>query len=418
MNSAAERGRLYRRTLWVLVLAQVLAGAGLAAGVTVGALLAEDMLGGTGFSGVPIALFAVGSATAALLIGVVSQSRGRRLGLVAGYGIGAVGGGLVVVAAAIDSVPLLLVALLVYGAGTAAGLQARYAGTDLAPPDHRARAVSTVLVATTIGAVGGPLVAAATGRWAESVGLPELSGPFVLAAIAYAAASVALLILMRPDPLLAAREMEPVEEMPAVESPEGTEVTRAAVTGTRGIVIASAAMVATQIAMVAVMTMTPIHMRDHGHGLGAAGAVIAVHVAFMFLPSPLTGWLTDRLGRMPILAAAGVTLLLAGIVAGTAPADSVFILGIGLALLGLGWNFGLVAGSALLTDSVPADRRAKAQGSVDLGVALAGAGAALTGGIVVAGTDYATLAIASGMLALLLLPLMVVVARGRPSSAR
>lgn len=117
--SSLERARVQRRTLTVVVLAQVLGGAGLAAGVTVGALLAQQMLGSDGFAGVPTALFTVGSALAAHLVGQVSQRAGRRVGLGFGFLAGGLGAAGVVIAAAIDSVPLLFIALFVYGAGTA-----------------------------------------------------------------------------------------------------------------------------------------------------------------------------------------------------------------------------------------------------------------------------------------------------------
>ncbi len=133
-------------------------------------------------------------------------------------------------------------------------------------------------------------------------------------------------------------------------------------------------MVLTQIVMVAIMTMTPVHMHDHGHGTEAAGMVIAVHVAAMYLPSPLTGRLVDRVGRTTMAAASGVTLLAAGLLAASAPDDSVVLLALALALLGLGWNFGLVSGSAIITDAVPLETRARTQGQVDVSIAIAGAG--------------------------------------------
>src|SRR5687768_8410503 len=174
---------------------QVFSGAGLAAGVTVGALLAADMLGTTSLSGLPTALFTFGSAGAALVVGRLSQRLGRRVGLTAGYAAGALGGAGVVLAAALDNVPLLMVALLVYGAGTATNLQARYAGADLVTPQRRGRAVSSVLVATTLGAVAGPNLVTATGRAAQHYGIPALAGPFALAALAYGVAAVILYLL-------------------------------------------------------------------------------------------------------------------------------------------------------------------------------------------------------------------------------
>jgi MFS family permease len=395
-----DAATVYRRTLRVLLVSQVLAGAGLAAGVTVGALLAEDMLDSTGSAGVPAALFTLGSAAAATGVGRLSQRSGRRPGLALGYAVGAVGGAGVVLAAAVDSVLLLFASFVLYGSGVATNLQARYAGADLAAPEQRGRAVSTVLVATTLGAVVGPNLVEPMGAVADAIGVRELAGPFLLASVAYALAAVAVTVLLRPDPLLTARDLHR-DAGPA--APAGP--TRNAAATVR---LAASAMVLTQVVMVAVMTMTPIHMRDHGHSVGAAGLVISIHVAAMFLPSPLTGQLVDRIGRRPMLVAAGVTLLAAGVLAALAPPESMALLTLALALLGLGWNFGLVGGTALVTDAVPLAERARTQGSVDLAVALSGAAGGLGSGFVVAGTSYAALSLAGGLLALLLIPALIV----------
>jgi MFS family permease len=406
---ASEREALYRRTIRVLLLSQLLAGAGLAAGIVVGALLAEDMLGTESAAGLPAALFTLGSAAAAVLVGRLSQRAGRRPGLAAGYLVGAIGGAGIVAAATIDSVPLLFVSLVLYGSGTATNLQARYAGGDLVDASRRGRAVSAVLVATTAGAVLGPNLVEATGAVAEDLGTRALAGPFMLATLAYGLAAVVVALLLRPDPLLAARAWAARAQQDGQEDAGARR--DADNRAPRDAGLAATAMVLTQIVMVAVMTMTPIHMRDHGHGLGATGLVISLHVAAMFLPSPLTGVLVDRIGRRPLLAAGALTLLTAGLVAAAAPADSVTVLAVALVLLGLGWNLGLVAGTALLTDATPLARRARTQGSVDLAVALAGATGGLSSGFVVAGTSFAVLSLAGGLLALALLPLLLATRR-------
>lgn len=391
-----DRVQLQRRTLRVLVAAQLCSGAGLAAGIVAGALLAEEMLGSTSGAGLPTALFTLGAALSAILIGQISQVRGRRVGLAAGYFVGAIGAAAIVVAAAIDSVALLLPALFVYGAGTVTSFQARYAGADLADPDARGRAVSVVLVATTFGAVAGPLLTEVTGEFAESVGVIALAGPFMLATLAYLLASATLWVFLRPDPLLTARDLERADATGVGGGEVDWPVVRVAVS----------VMVVTQLVMVAIMTMTPIHMRDHDHSLTATGAVIALHVAAMFLPSPITGNLVDKVGRRPMIAASGITLLAAGVLAAIAPADSMALLALALILLGLGWNFGLVAGTALLTDATPLSRRATVQGRADLLVSLSGAGGGLGSGFVVAGSSYATLSLVGATFAALMLPLM------------
>lgn len=395
----AERAALQRRVLRVVVVSQVLGGAGLAAGITVGALLAEDMLGTDGAAGVPTALFTLGSALSAYLVGLLTQRRGRRVGLGAGFAAGGAGALGVVLAGALDQVPLLFVSLFVYGAGTATNLQARYAGTDLALPAERGTAVSTALVSTTLGAVAGPNLVGPLGGLAEALGLPPLTGPFLLAGVAFLAAGAWLATQLRPDPFLVARAIAERAERVAVVV-EGRP-------HRSGLVVAATVMVLTQVAMVAIMTMTPVHMRDHDHGLPAVGLVIGLHVAAMFLPSLVTGPLVDRVGRIPMAISSGVILLLAGLTAAYAPADSLAMLVLALVLLGLGWNVGLIAGTTLVVDSTTPAERPRVQGTFDILVALGGAGGGAVSGLVVAGSSYATLSLAGGVLSLLLVPVVL-----------
>lgn len=385
-----------KRILTVLLISQVLSGVGLAAGVTVGALLAQDMLHSTSLAGLPSALLTAGSALAAVTIGRISQHGGRRPGLAAGYLAGALGGAGVIAAAALGSPALLFIALFLYGAGTAANLQARYAGADVAPPQRRARAVSTVLVATTLGGVLGPNLTAPAGHLAAALGLPPLTGLFLVSSIAFALAAVTLLAWLRPDPLLLARTLpaEPQSATPEIGSGRSGP----------GLPLGILVMVLSQLVMVAVMTMTPIHMHAHGHGTAASGLVIALHIGAMYLPSPLSGWLVDRYGSTTIAIAAAFTLLASGVIAAAAPGDSVALLALALILLGVGWNLGLVSGTAIITDAVPLATRAKTQGIVDVGIAIAGATGGMASGIMVAATSYPILAITGGVLALAVIP--------------
>ncbi|WP_438489272.1 MFS transporter [Streptomyces sp. S186] len=403
------KGAAPRRPLAVLVFSQVLSGAGLAAGITVGALLAEDMLGSTGPAGVPSALFTAGSALGAAGIGRFSQRRSRRSGLVLGYGAGVLGSLGVVAAAALDSVLLLFPSLLVYGAGTATSLMARYAGADLVPPDRRGRAVSTVLCATTLGAVAGPNLVTVTGDLATAWGVPRLAGPFLLAAAAFGAAAAVLVCRLRPEPPPADRSAggPPDERAAGAAAGPGTAAVRR-----RGLAAGAAVMVLTQLAMIALMTMTPVHLRAHGHATQATGLVIALHVGAMFLPSPLTGRWVDRAGPHRVAVASGVTLSAAGLLAALAPPHSVAALAAALLLLGLGWNFGLVSGTTLVTAALPPARRAASQGLADVGIALAGATGGMASGAVVAAGGFPVLALVCGALAAVVVPVAVLAARG------
>ncbi|WP_232695950.1 MFS transporter [Brevibacillus daliensis] len=405
IDSPEKQQKLYRRTLIIVVISQIFGGAGLAAGVTVGALLAQDMLGADSYAGLPAALLTLGSAGAALLIGRLSQRYSRRFGLATGFlagGIGAIG---VVVSAATNNILLLFASLLIYGAGTATNLQARYAGTDLATSTQRATAISIAMVSTTFGAVAGPNLVGVMGQFAMSVGVPALSGPFILAAAAYILAGLVLLVLLRPDPLVIAKalaEMQKTNE----SNLSDTNFKKLAI-NKRGIVVGATVMVLTQIVMVAIMTMTPVHMGHHGYGLNEIGLVIGIHIGAMYLPSLLTGLLADKIGRTAMAIASGATLLAAGVVAAVAPTDSMLVLITALALLGLGWNFGLISGTALIVDSTHPSTRAKTQGTVDVLVALAGASGGALSGMVVAHSSYATLSLAGGILSLLLIPTVI-----------
>ncbi|GAB6987575.1 MFS transporter [Nocardioides pyridinolyticus] len=397
---------LYRRSLTVVVISQVFGGAGLAAGVIVGALLAQDMLGGDGAAGLPAALFTLGSALAAFTVGRVSQQSGRRLGLAGGFIVGALGAAGIVLAAVLDNPVLFFIALLVYGSGTATNLQARYAGTDLAPPRSRGTAVSIAMVSTTLGAVAGPNSVDALGDLAETLGIPALAGPFLLAAVAYGIAGVILFVFLRPDPLITARQIAHDRLVAAASAPDSADVDSIEpVVGSPGAVALGATiMVLSQIAMVAIMTMTPVHMRHHDHSLGDVGFVIGMHIGAMFLPSLVTGRLVDRIGRVPMAIASAITLLAAGLVAAFAPGDSMRLLTLALVLLGLGWNFGLISGTALIVDATTLETRAKTQGAVDVLIAIAGAGGGAMSGVIVGLSSYATLALAGGFLAVLLIP--------------
>ncbi|MGD8191506.1 MFS transporter [Brevibacillus ginsengisoli] len=404
VDSPDLQSKVYKRTLLIVILSQMFGGAGLAAGVTVGALLAKDMLGTDSLAGVPAALLTLGSAVAALIVGRISQRYGRRSGLAIGFltgGIGAIG---VVFAAVSHSITLLFASLLIYGAGTSTNLQARYAGTDLAKPTQRATAVSIAMVSTTFGAVAGPNLVSVMGQFATSIGVPALAGPFILAAAAFILAGLVFWIFLRPDPYVIAKAIAEAE----VDQGTHSDMPRSTPTmNNRGIIVGAAVMVLTQIVMVAIMTMTPVHMRHHGHSLSEVGLVIGIHIGAMFLPSLVTGILVDKVGRMPMSVASGGILLAACIVAAIAPADSTGVLIIALALLGLGWNFGLISGTAILIDSTDPASRAKTQGTIDVLIALAGASGGALSGVVVANSSYGMLSLGGGILSLLLIPVVI-----------
>jgi len=413
IDSPEKQRQLYEKTLRIVILSQIFGGAGLSAGITVGALLAQDMLGTESAAGIPVALLTLGSAGAALLIGRLSQHFGRRAGLAAGFltgGLGAIG---VIIAALTNSVVLLFASLLIYGAGTAANLQARYAGTDLATAKQRATAVSMAMVSTTFGAVAGPNLVDVMGEFAHSIGVPTLAGPFILAAAAFILAGLVLLIFLRPDPLVVSTAiMNAQEENGAVQAEPNLQ---SSTINKRGIVVGATVMVLTQFVMAAIMTMTPIHMGHHGHGLREVGLVIGFHIGAMYFPSPLTGLLVDKVGRTFMAVASGTTLLASGMLAAFAPGDTMVPLIFALVLLGVGWNFGLISGTALIVDATHPSIRAKTQGSIDVLLALSGASGGALSGMVVAHSSYQVLSFTGAILSLFLIP-VVAWSRKTPSN--
>ncbi|MDT7579836.1 MAG: hypothetical protein QOK35_1100 [Pseudonocardiales bacterium] len=405
-----------RRTVGVLSGSVALAGLGVTVGVTVGGLLARDVAGTDSASGLGQTMGVLGAAVIAVPLARISDRAGRRAGLLAGYAVAVVGAVVVVAAAALSSLPLLLVGLFGFGAATACGLQARYAAADLAVPERRGRDLSLVVWATTVGSVLGPNLAGPGDDLGRSLGLPGLGGVFAVSALVFGLVALAVGTLLRPDPLLLARRLGSGESGGRRRGGTGSAV-RGVWASTDGRLGLTSVVVSHSV-MVGVMVMTPVHM---GHAGGPAGATlriiglaISVHVAGMYLFSPVVGWLADRAGRRAVVAIGGALLLAAAVLAGTAPPGAAVQLGTGLLLLGLGWSCGLIAGSTLVTESVAANLRPTAQGGTDL---LMGMGAALAG--VVGGPLLALggFGLVSAISAALLLPLAVVWLSGlRPAA--
>ncbi|MEV7843129.1 MFS transporter [Streptomyces cyaneofuscatus] len=397
----------------MLVISQILGGLGVAIGIALAPMLATEVTGSEALSGLAPTASVAGTALLSLPLAALMTSRGRRPGLVLAYLIGALGGALVVLGTMARSFPLLLLGMAAFGAGSSANLQARFAAADLVGPERRGRAISTVVWATTIGSVVGPNIAAPAGRLFRGSPVPETAGPYLWSAVAFLAAGVTVAVLLRPDPLLTARALAP-------RSPqgEGKRSLRAGVAAVRESPMAKLALgtvTVSHTAMVSIMVMTPVHLGGHGAGLQLIGLVISGHIAGMYAFSPVMGWLADRFGRLSVIGLAVGLLSCAALLAGTAgPRHGQTALG--LFVLGLGWSAGMIAGSALLTDSVPQDARAAVQGLSDLTMnAAAGIGGA-TAGVIVAQWGYGPL---NAIGAALLLPVAALALRRsmKPSAA-
>jgi MFS family permease len=406
VDPVADTAAVQRRIVAVLVVTQVLAGIGTATAIAVSSLVAARLSGSELIGGAALTSMAVGAAAASALLARVATRRGRRPALTVGYLIAALGSLAAVFGAAGAGWVVLMVGLMLHGAGTAAGLAARFAATDLATSQRRARSLATVVWATTIGAVAGPNLGGPTEYLAGATGLIPSTGPFLLCTAMFALAAALIWVGLRPDPLLLARQIAGAARTAPV--PRLHELL-AAVRAAPLAALALSGIVLSHLLMVGLMSMTPVHMDHGGATLQLVGLVISLHVAGMFALSPVFGLLADRLGRLPVLGVGAVLLVVAGGLSASAGGHDAVRLSVALAALGLGWSAALVAGSTLLTESVAAPVRPGVQGMADVAMNVSGAIGGVLAGLTVAGASYALLGVAIAVLAGPYLVLVLVV---------
>jgi MFS family permease len=412
-------------SLAVLIVNQLLAGVGVATGMALAAILTADLTGVLAMGGLAQSSSVLGAAIVAVPLARLAVRSGRNVALATGYGLACLGAILVIVAASSGTALLVFLGLAAFGAGAAAGLQARFAATEVAAPGFEARAMSLVLWATTIGSVAGPLLSQSGDALGQSLGLPPLVGPFVFSAVAFALSTLVVGTLLRvpkaghlavdsesatdapPEPLPVALADPAAASDPAAVSdhaaapdpaaasdrpaaPVATAATkrvgswhalRTAVREPRALV-AILAIVCSQTVMVCVMVMTPVHMTEHGLSLSLVGVVLSIHILGMYGASPIMGWLSDRIGSTRVIGIGAAILVTATVIGILAPADDVLLLPLALGLLGLGWSASIIGGSTLLTTSVDERLRVPLQGATDAAMNLAAAGAAAISGVV------------------------------------
>ena len=388
-----------RRTLNVLRLAVVPGQAAIAGTVAVVTLLASDMLGNDRLAGLGGAAFTLGAAVISIPLSAFMRRRGRRPGLVIALTAGAIGAAIAATGGQLRWFPLFVLGMFVFGSAQAATLQSRYVAADLAHEFDRARAIGAIVWIGTLGAVFGPVFTPLENDFGEWLGLDEFIGPYLFAGALVLLGAIAYAVLLRPDPLVLVGGTDPNAERtrPLEQVRRSFGVIRSSPGAMLGIV----AMAGSQAAMVGVMTMTPPHMKDHAQG-DLSALVIAVHILGMYGLAPLVGRYVDRVGAVRAIELGAVVLgtgTIAAVVAGYVPA----MIFIGLFLLGLGWNIGLIGGTTLLTASVPQASRVEAQGTGDLTLSLCGAMAALGSGFVKEAAGYHILANLATVLAAALL---------------
>ena len=382
--SAGDLASIQRRTLRTLTLGQVVGAAALSSAVTVGAFVVQEILGDkTPWGGIATATATTGTAVMSQVLSRRMMRRGRRPGLQAGYALATVGALTAALGAEHASLPLFLVGLFLFGNGQASNLLARYAATDLAAPEERGRAMSRIVFASTFGAVFAPLlIGPAEHAGEEWFGLHKYTGPWLLSAVVLFLAFVNISVRLRPDPLVVAGGLRGKGDAKLPSIPEALGVVVATMRGR----LALSSMVVSQVAMVAVMTMTPVHMKLHGHE-GISQYVVSLHVAGMYAFSPFVGRWADRRGTLSAVRV-GAGILVAATVLSAISGESALVLFPALWLLGIGWNFGLIGGSSMLLESVPADRRVTVQGSADLMMSFCGGMAGLSSGFIRRAVGY------------------------------
>ena len=389
--------KLARKITWVLFANQSLASAGFIAAATLNSIIGARLGGSASFAGVPSAVYLVGAAFAASAWGYIMDRIGRRNGMVAGLIIGVIGNGLVLFAIGISSFILFLIGMVLMGITNAAVVLGRFAAAEVNPPERRGAAISNVVLGGTFGAIVGPLLVGPMGNLVRSFGMDELAGAYLATLILFVISSIVVFVGLRPDPRDLGKQVAAEYPDSALNASTGEARPIFEILRQPAALVAVSAMALGQVVMVAIMVITSLHMRDHQHNLRDISAVISSHTFGMFAFSVLSGRLSDRWGRGPVILTGAATLLLACITAPLSP--DVFPLAVALFLLGLGWNFCFVGGSALLSDQLSPVERSRTQGMNDLLVGLASATGSLGSGIVFAASNYTIIAIVAGVVA-------------------
>jgi len=373
--------------LATLFAAQACGSTGHSIGMAVGGIMAASITGTNAWSGVPVAVGALGAALASWPLSRLMGRFGRRPGLALGYGIAVVGSLLGIAGVFTGHFVLFLVGMTLFGISNTSNLLARYAAADITPAAQRGRAMGLIVWGSTVGSIVGPNLMSPAVSAGALLGLSPVASAFLISVAGYALAAILVEVLLRPDPLTIARRLETAA---AGARPEPARRFGAIVQDVR-VRLAFGTLMAGQLVMIGTTSTSPVYLHDHGHHVGTIGLAVAMHLGGMYVASPLSGWLSDRFGRGVMIAMGGLVLLLAMAIAGLAPGRDSALVMVGLALNGVGWNFAFVAGSALLTDALSPNERASIQGLADLVMGLLGALGSALGGMVLGAWGFGVL---------------------------
>lgn len=404
LTSPPERSRLLGTLLW----AQIFGSTGHSLSLAVGSIVAADITGTNTWSGLPVATGALGAALASLPLSRLMGRFGRRPGLTLGYGLAVLGSGLAMAGVVARSFPLLLLGMALFGIGNTSNLLARFAAADVSSADQRGRAIGLIVGGGTVGSILGPNLVAPAGRVGDLLGVSGPASAFVISIGGFGLAALLTELLLRPDPLTVARRLDggsTLSRTVSSRSVPGVQAVRAILRRPR-VRIAFGALMTSQLVMIGTTSTAAVYLHDHGHQVGTIGMAVALHLAGMYAASPFTGWLCDRVGRLAVILSGGLLLIGAVIFAALAPGSDGLLVAAALFMNGLGWNFGFVAGSALLTDALAPDERTTMQGFGDLAAGLMGALGSTAGGIILQAWGFVALNAAGA--ALVLGPLLIV----------
>jgi MFS family permease len=393
-----------KRLLYILFITQSLFSAAQIAIFALLAIVATRLSGTESAAGLPSSTLIFSQAFAAFPIALVMGRYGRRLGLTVGYTLAALGGLVGVIAILQGLFPLLVLSAMLLGMGRASSEQSRFAAGEMFPEAARARMIGRIVFAGTVGAVAGPLIVSPSSRLSGTLGLDGDIGPWAAAFGLCTLAALITLFFLRPDPMSIAREITANEDAarPVESHQPARPLSRLLMLPT--VQLAVLAMLISQTVMVVLMVMTPLHMDHLHHTRDSISLVISAHTLGMFGLSALTGYLIDRFGRIPMLVAGSLILMISALLAPVS--ENEFILALALFLLGLGWNFGFVAGSSLLSDALHGAERARVQGVNDSLVFFAAGIGSLGAGPLFASSGYAGISIAGIGLTVVLMGLI------------
>ena len=396
-----------------LFVAQVCGSTGQSIVLAVGSILAASITGTNTWSGLPVAVGALGTALASWPLARLMARSGRRPGLALGYSLAIVGALLGMAGVAVRSFPLMLAGMALFGIASTSNLLARYAAADVSTGAQRGRAMGLIVWGSTVGSMIGPNLMGPALRVGALLGIESTASAFLVSVAGYALGALLIQIFLRPDPLSLAKQAQEIADAGVTAV---TARSLGVILNDVRVQIALATLTVSQFVMISTTSTSPLYLHDQGHNVQTIGLAVSLHLAGMYVTSPLAGWLSDRLGRLLIIGAGAVILILAVMLAGLAPGSDRLLVILALFLNGVGWNMAFVAGSALLTDALAPNERASVQGLADLFMGLMGALGSATGGMILGIWGFAILNAVGAVL--VLGPLTVTLLRRQALSPR